>query len=54
MTKWSLEAYCRRQGIVIRRRFGPSYPQGESRKRKKEMHVDFMELSPVIETILGM
>jgi len=54
MTKWSLEAYCREKGIVIHRRFGPSYPQGESGDREKEMHVNFMELSSAIEAILGL
>jgi 2-hydroxy-3-keto-5-methylthiopentenyl-1-phosphate phosphatase len=53
MTKPSLENFCRNKAIEINTRFGVSYPEGENRDLAREMRVDFIELVPVIERVLG-
>jgi hypothetical protein len=53
MTKPSLESYCQERGIAIDTRFGLSYAQGENGNPEKEMEIDFMDLSSVIEEFLA-
>ena len=53
MTKPSLESYCQDKGVAINARFGLSYARGEPRDLEKEMKVDFMDLSCVIEEFLA-
>jgi hypothetical protein len=52
MTKPSLRRYCEQNDISIHTQFGPSYADGEARDMGKEMQVDFMDLTPVIENFL--
>ena len=52
MTKLSLKMYCQTNGIPINLQFGLSYVQGQKRNLEKEMSIDFMELSSIIEEIL--
>ncbi|MFC2018014.1 hypothetical protein ACFLTQ_01765 [Chloroflexota bacterium] len=52
MTKPSLKMYCQDNGIPINLQFGLSYIQGEKRNSEKEMSIDFMELSSIIEEAL--
>jgi hypothetical protein len=54
MTKHSLDTYCRSRGIAINRHFGLIYGPGEKRDPEKEMKVDFMELSRLIEVALDL
>jgi hypothetical protein len=54
MTKHSLDTYCRSRGIAINRHFGWIYGPGEKRDPEKEMKVDFMELSRIIEVALDL
>lgn len=49
MIKQSLWNYCTVEGITISHRFGVSYASGEPRDPEKEMQVDFMQLTEVIE-----
>jgi hypothetical protein len=53
MTKPSLESYCQEKGIAIDARFGLSYAQGETSDLEKEMKINFMDLSFVIEEFLA-
>lgn len=53
MTKDSLSTFCRRAGARIHLRFGISYGPGEKRDVAREMQVNFMELTKVIEERLG-
>jgi 2-hydroxy-3-keto-5-methylthiopentenyl-1-phosphate phosphatase len=53
MIKPSLERYCQNKGIVIDFHFGLSYAEGEKRDPKKEMKIDFMDLSFPIEQFLN-
>lgn len=53
MTKASLAAYCRTKGITVNLLFGVSYAPEEKRNVEKEMKVNFMELTDVIETALA-
>ncbi|MGD8343574.1 MAG: hypothetical protein PVI38_02345 [Desulfobacterales bacterium] len=52
MTKPSLRRYCEQHHIFVHTQFGLSYADGEARDVGKEMQVDFMDLTPVIEDIL--
>ena len=49
MTKASLNGYCRRRGIHITLRFGPSCEPGEDRNEAAEKTVDFTGLIPFLE-----
>jgi 2-hydroxy-3-keto-5-methylthiopentenyl-1-phosphate phosphatase len=51
MTKASLKAYCENEEITLDASFGLSCAEGE-RDREREMKVDFMALSPLIEAFL--
>jgi len=53
MTKDSLNSYCQRVGAKIDLRFGASYGPGEKRDIAREMSVNFMDLTAVIEKRLG-
>ena len=53
MTKPSLRRYCHQNDISIHTQFGPSYADGEARDLGKEMQVDFMDLTSVIENFLN-
>jgi 2-hydroxy-3-keto-5-methylthiopentenyl-1-phosphate phosphatase len=53
MAKPSLIAYCESNGIEINHRFGVSYSQGEKRDFNKEMTIDFMVLTRVIEEVFN-
>jgi phosphoserine phosphatase len=52
MTKASLEHYCAVRGITIHTRFGISSAEGDPRDLAREMEVDFMGLTPIIESML--
>lgn len=54
MPKWSLETYCKRKEILINKKFGVIYSEGEERDLQKEMGFDFMELAPLITEVLGL
>jgi len=49
MTKASLEKYCLKKNVNINMRFGISDTGDEKRDLKKEMQIDFMDLSARIE-----
>jgi hypothetical protein len=49
MIKPSLERYCRNEGVAINFKFGCSYAPGVKKDPQKEMQVNFMDLSAVIE-----
>jgi hypothetical protein len=53
MTKASLEGYCQKKGITINARFGLSYTTGEKKDPKKEMQVNFMDLTSLIEELIS-
>jgi hypothetical protein len=53
MTKPSLNDYCRDKNIVINRRFGLDYGEGEQEDRHKEMQIDYMDLVSTIEEIVN-
>jgi hypothetical protein len=52
MTKPSLARFCRERGLEMGLRFGLSYAEGENRDPDREMEVNFMDLSSVIEEVL--
>ena len=52
MVKPSLDSYCREKDITINLRFGLDYSKDERRDQKKEMAVNFMELTSEIEHFL--
>lgn len=52
MAKPSLKIYCQENGIPINLIFGLSYDEGDKRNPEKEMLIDFMELSSVVEEAL--
>jgi len=52
MAKKSLTDYCDKKKIKINLLFGPTYGMGEERSEEKEMLIDFMGLSSVIENLL--
>jgi 2-hydroxy-3-keto-5-methylthiopentenyl-1-phosphate phosphatase len=52
MTKPSLENYCIAKNIKINLKFGISYAQRQNKDLKKEMKVNFMDLSSRIEEVL--
>ena len=49
MIKQSLWNYCTTEGITIGHSFGLSYAAGEPRDPEREMLVDFMQLTEVVE-----
>lgn len=53
MAKPSLTRYCRANGVEIGTFFGLKYDEGTPRNLAEEMKVDFMELTHVLEGILG-
>lgn len=53
MTKQSLRNYCAAKGITIDHCFGISYASGEPRDLKREMQVDFMELTDIIQRAIA-
>jgi hypothetical protein len=53
MTKWSLNRYCRKRGISIDVRFGPSYSEAEKRNEEMENRVNFMDLTLHMESVLA-
>ena len=53
MTKPSLGRYCEQNNISIHTQFGLSYADGQARDLDREMQVNFMDLTPVIEDILN-
>ena len=52
MTKPSLENYCMTNNIKINLKFGISHAQSQNKDLKKEMQVNFMDLSSRIEEVL--
>jgi 2-hydroxy-3-keto-5-methylthiopentenyl-1-phosphate phosphatase len=52
MTKSSLEKYCQKKNININVRFGISDTAGEKKDLKKEMQIDFMDLTSRIEDLI--
>lgn len=52
MTKASLENYCLAKNIKINFKFGISYAHNQNKDLKKEMQVNFMDLSSCIEEAL--
>lgn len=52
MMKPSLERYCQKRSIVVDFHFGISCAEDEKRDLKKEMQIDFMDLSSPIEQFL--
>jgi len=53
MTKPSLDSYCRGKDITINLRFGPDYSKEEKLDQKMEMAINFMDLAPAINKIIG-
>ena len=53
MAKPSLTDYCTKIHTEIDLLFGPSYGMGEERNEEIEVSVDFMELTSVLERIIG-
>lgn len=49
MTKPSLESYCQTKGINIDLRFGLSYTSDAKKDPDKEMQIDFMDLSSILQ-----
>jgi hypothetical protein len=54
MAKASLTRYCLANGVEIGTFFGLKYDEGVPRNIVEEMKVDFMQLTSVLEGILGM
>ncbi len=52
MTKPSLEAHCRSMGIALQHRFGVTYAEGMPIDRRREMEVDFMALTDLLQEVL--
>lgn len=52
MTKVTLEEYCRRKNIRLDLKFGLDYTKGAPRDVAKEMQVNFMDLTAVIEEMV--
>jgi len=52
MTKPSLENYCLTRKIKINFKFGISRAQSQNKDLKKEMQVNFMDLSSCIQEVL--
>jgi 2-hydroxy-3-keto-5-methylthiopentenyl-1-phosphate phosphatase len=53
MIKPSLDVYCRKKDIEIDLRFGLSYSRREKRNPQKELQVNFMVLTTMIEEIVN-
>ncbi len=49
MTKPSLDDYCRQRQIAVHLRFGLDYSKGEKKDPRKEMQINFRDLTTVIE-----
>ncbi|MGO8820468.1 MAG: hypothetical protein ACLQO6_04485 [Desulfomonilaceae bacterium] len=54
MTKYSLDIFCKQRGITINKLFGVSYLPGEKRDRTREMPANFLELTELISSVLGL
>jgi len=54
MTKYSLDSFCRGNGIRIDHRIGPTYQRGEQTDFDREMGVDFSEVISVLEEHLNL
>jgi len=54
MAKPSLVDYCRMREIAINRFFGPKYAKGETRDPKRELAINFMDLTDVLQDVLGL
>ncbi len=54
MPKWSLEIYCKKKKILVNKKFGVLYSQGEERDLQREMQFDFMDLVPLISESLNL
>ncbi|MFZ1986805.1 MAG: hypothetical protein WAU91_20505 [Desulfatitalea sp.] len=54
MTKGSLKRYCEQRKIGIDLLFGPSWEEGAARNQETEMKVNFMDLAPTLEAVLGL
>ena len=52
MTKSSLDSYCREKVIVINLRFGLDYSKSAKKDSKRELEINFKDLTPRIEEIL--
>ena len=53
MTKPSLDSYCRENSITINLRFGSDYSKEEKGDQIRETTVNFMDLAPAINKIIG-
>ena len=53
MTKPSLDNYCREKDFTINLRFGLDYSKEENRDQITEMAINFMDLAPAINKIIG-
>ena len=53
MAKLSLQQYCQKEGIQPDCFFGRTYSEGEIIDHASEMDYDFMDLSALIENIVG-
>ncbi len=53
MTKWSLDRYCSKKGVNIDLRFGLCYSEAEKKNEEMERGVNFMDLTPHIESFLA-
>ena len=53
MTKATLDDYCRIKNIKINLRFGLDYTKDDKKDVKKEMQVNFMDLTTTIEAIVN-
>jgi hypothetical protein len=52
MTKLSLETACRAAGIALHHRFGVTYAEGQPMDRQRELAVDFMGLTGLLQETL--
>ena len=52
MTKASLDSYCREKDIVINLRFGLDYSKSAKKDSKRELEINFKDLTSRIEEIL--
>ena len=53
MTKPSLDGYCREKSIAINLRFGLDYSKEEKRDQIRETAINYMDLAPAINEIIG-
>jgi hypothetical protein len=52
MTKPSLENACRAAGIALHHRFGVTYAEGQPLDRQRELTVDYMGLTGLLQETL--